>query len=289
MELDVDFVALSFVKNRKDIEQLRKMITKAGRTARIVAKIERHEAIANLRDIIKATDAVMVARGDLGTDIPAEQVPIIQKSIIAIANRYGKPVITATHVLQSMVKESKATRAEISDAANAIFDHTDAIMLSNETAVGKYPVKATTTLTKVASAVEKELQKHEEVLDYVLHRGKISQRNATCQNACEMAHDLNADYMAIYTEDGYTARHIAKHRLFIPIICITPDKKVARQLSLVWGINTIFIKRCNKNNAKKIDEIVKLLKKEKITKKGSKIVIVCNASKKESLISTIKL
>lgn len=289
MKFDVDFVALSFVKNRKDIIDLRELIEKAGRKAHIVAKIERHEAVTNLREIIKASDAVMVARGDLGTDIPAEQVPIIQKRIITLSNKYGKPVITATQVLQSMVKNSKATRAEISDAANAVFDHTDAIMLSNETAVGKYPTKATTTLTKVASAVEKELQKHEELVEYTLHKGRLNQINATCLNACEIATDTNATYIAIYTEDGYTARNIAKHRLFTPIITITPNKKTARQLALVWGINTVFIHKCSNDNTRKAEEIMKILKNNKLAKKNNKIVIVSNSSKKEGFISTLKI
>ncbi|MBD3360762.1 pyruvate kinase, partial [Candidatus Peregrinibacteria bacterium] len=286
---NVDFVALSFVKSKKDTEQLRDLVKKEKKEAQIIAKIERHEAVKNLKEIIKASDGVMVARGDLGSDINAEQVPIVQKRMITLANRYGKPVITATQVLQSMVKKSKATRAEISDAANAVFDHTDAIMLSNESAVGKYPVKATTTLTKVASTVEKEMQKHEELLEHIVAPRALSALSATCLNACELAIDTKADFIAVYTTDGYTARQIAKHRLYIPIITITPDKKAARFLTLVWGINRVIVKKCSQKDPEKLNEIIKILNKEKITKKGDKIVIVCNASKKEGLISTTKL
>ena len=284
---DVDFIAMSFVKNKKDIENLRTLIKKKRGSAKIIAKVERHEAIDNLKEIIKAADGVMVARGDLGTDIPAEQVPIIQKRMIRLANKYGKPIITATQVLNSMVKKSRATRAEISDAANAVFDSTDAIMLSNETAVGKYPVKAVSTLSKVARVVEKEMQKHEELIEHPQNK-RISAINASCLNACELAVDSNANYIAVYTEDGYTARHVAKHRLYIPIIVITPDKKTARELSLVWGINTVIVKKIPKK-VNKADKVFEILKKEKILKKKEKVIVICNASTQESTISTFKL
>lgn len=284
---DVDFVALSFVKNKKDIEDLRKMIKKAKKKTRIIAKIERHEAIKYLKEIIRSADGVMVARGDLGTDIPAEQVPIVQKRMMRLANKFGKPIITATQVLSSMVKKSRATRAEISDAANAVFDHTDAIMLSNETAVGKYPVKAVTTLSKVARAVEKEMQKHEELIEQHVPK-RISALNATCLNACELAVDSKATHIAIYTNHGFTARHIAKHRLYIPMIVITPDKKAARQLNLVWGIDDIIIKKID-GKGDKSQKVFQLLKKNKIVKKGDKVVAVCHASQQESTISTYKI
>ncbi|PIR54890.1 pyruvate kinase [Candidatus Peregrinibacteria bacterium CG10_big_fil_rev_8_21_14_0_10_36_19] len=282
---NVDFIALSFVKDANDIKQLRKII----KGQKIIAKIERHEAVKNLKEIIKEADGIMVARGDLGTNIPPEQVPIIQKLIIKLANKYSKPVITATQVLQSMVTESRATRAEISDAANAIFDHTDAIMLSNETAVGKYPFKATKTLTNVAIATETELQKHNELIEYVKNSHQTTALNAACQNACELALSTKANAIILYTEDGYTPAHIARHRLYIPTITITPKQSTKRQLTLSWGINNILVKKFSNNNSKKVQEITDYLKKEKIVKKGQKIVILCNASQKESIISSIKI
>lgn len=282
----VDFIALSFVKDHKDINQLRKLI----KHQKIIAKIERHEAVTNLKKIIEAADGVMVARGDLGTNIPAEQVPIVQKRIIKLANKNGKPVITATQVLQSMVTESRATRAEISDAANAIFDHTDAIMLSNETAVGAYPFKATQTLTKVATAIEGELQKHKELIEYVHNtHHNMAAVNLSCQQASELALNTKADAIVLYTEDGYTSRHIARHRLYIPIITITPDNRTQRELTLSWGINNIHLKKFSKDNSKKLEQITKYLKEQKAIKKGQNIVVICHASKKESLISTIKV
>jgi pyruvate kinase len=286
---NVDFVALSFVKSKEDIEELRKLITKRKQITKIIAKIERHEAVNNLKQIIMASDGVMVARGDLGIEIPPEQVPIVQKRIIHLANRYGKPVVTATQVLQSMVENAIPTRAEISDAANAVFDHTDAIMLSNESAVGKYPGKATKTLTKVAYTVEKELQKHEELREYITRQNAFSSINATCLNACEMAIKTNAKYIVVYTKNGYTARQIAKHRLYTPIITITPDEKTARALTLVWGINKVFINKFSKEEILKNTKIIQFIKKIKEIKKDDKIIIVCNASEKNGTITTIKI
>ncbi|MFH1533762.1 MAG: pyruvate kinase [Nitrospirota bacterium] len=276
----VDFVALSFVKSKKDLQDLRKLIKN---NTPIIAKVERHEAVKNLKEIIKTADGVMVARGDLGSDLQPEQVPIVQKRMIALANKYGKPVILATQVLQSMVENSSPTRAEISDAANAVYDHTDAIMLSNESAVGKYPAKAARTLTKVASAVEKELQQHKELLQEIVTPRKMSAINAACLNAAEIAQQSNADAIVVYTSDGYTAKNIAKHRLYTPIITVTPNKKTARELTLVWGINKVLIKKATEKT------IINLLKKEKLVRKGDNLVMIFNASKKQSTISTTKI
>ena len=287
---NVDFIAISFVKSEKDIEELRELINKSGKNTKIIAKIERHEAVKNLKAIIKTSDGVMVARGDLGVEIPAEQVPIVQKRMIALANKFAKPVITATQVLYSMVEKASPTRAEISDAANAIFDHTDAIMLSNETAVGKYPFRATKTLTKVALTVESEMQEHEELIENLTASKKhLTPLNATCLNACELAVDTNADAIVVYTEDGYTAQQIAKHRPYTPIIIIAKKEKTLRELTLVWGLNNLYKANISGKGAKKIEKILNFLRKNKLVKKRQKIVIVCNASQKEKLISTFTI
>ena len=201
----------------------------------------------------------------------------------------GKPVITATQVLQSMVNKSRPTRAEISDAANAVFDHTDAIMLSNETAVGKYPRKAVTTLTKVANTIEKELKKHKELQEYIINKHYMSPINATCLNACELAMDSDADAIVVYTEDGYTANHIAKHRIYKPVITITPHERIAHSLILTWGINDFFVEKLPADNSKKMREILRIVKKEKFVKRGDKIVFVCNAKKEKGLISIVQI
>jgi pyruvate kinase len=279
-KLKVDFVALSFVKSKKDIIDLRKLMKYK---TPIIAKVERHEAVKNLKEIIKASDGVMVARGDLGSDLAPEQVPIVQKRMIALSNKYGKPVILATQVLQSMVENSSPTRAEISDAANAVYDQTDAIMLSNESAVGKYPAKAARTLTKVASAVETELCKHKELLQEITTPRRLSAINAACLNASEIAQQSNADAIVVYTSDGYTAKNIAKHRLYTPIITVTPSTRTARELTLVWGINKVLVKKATEKT------IINLLKKEKLVRKGDNLVMIFNASKKQSTISTTKV
>ncbi len=286
---NVDFIALSFVKSKKDIEELRALIQKKGKNTPIIAKIERHEAVAHLKEIIKSADGVMVARGDLGTDIPPEHVPLVQKRIINIANKYGKPVITATQVLQSMVKNPIPTRAEISDAANAVFDHTDAIMLSNETAVGKYPAKAALVLTKVAHSVEQEMQKHEELKEFTFSNTQKTRSSLiACENACDLALRAKAGAMVAYTDDGFTSRQIAKYRIYTPIITFTSSEKTARELTLVWGINKVFVKKFQEDANKKLKNIVDFIAREHLVKKGQKIVIICNASS-TSTISTYKL
>jgi len=285
LKQNVDYIALSFVKSAKDIEELRDIIKKNKKNTKIIAKVERHEAIKNLEEIIKASDAVMVARGDLGIEIPAEMVPLIQKEMIKLSNKYQKPVITATQVLQSMVENSRATRAEISDAANAIFDHTDAIMLSNESAVGKYAQRAVKTLKDISITVEHELQKHEHLMKWKDHEEYISEVSPICRSACQIAIESKAKLIAVYTESGFMAREIAKNRLYIPIITITPNNYVKRELTLVWGLNKIIQHKID-NKQNKLDEIINVLKKEKLIKTKDKIVIVYSSSIKEKLIST---
>lgn len=281
---DVDYVALSFVRHPKDILELKKILKERKCRARVMAKIERHEAVTNLEEIVKVSDAIMVARGDLGIEIPAENVPIVQKRAILLANTYGKPVITATHILNSMIENPRATRAEISDAANAVFDHSDALMLSNETAVGKYPVEAVETLARVAHATEENLKKFEHLLPYRMRKFDLPISNATCLNAAKLALDINANVIVAVSLSGFTAQHIAKHRIYKPIITFTNSEKVRNQLALVWGCNHVFVKRISFKNASR--EIATFLRKEKLVEHGDEIVTVINASKDENVIST---
>ncbi|MBI5152576.1 pyruvate kinase [Candidatus Peregrinibacteria bacterium] len=281
---DVDYIALSFVKSAKDIIRLKKFIKAHRGKCRVIAKIERPEAVKNLKKIIQTADGIMVARGDLGVEMPAETVPLIQKRIIHLANLYGKPVITATQILQSMVENPIATRAEISDAANAVFDHTDAMMLSNETAVGKYPVEAVATLARVAHTVENNLQKYSELLP-TKKSFDMPISNATCLNAAKLALDINADMIVAVTLTGFTAQQISRHRLYIPIAAITPDEKVANQLALVWGVNKTIVSKIDFKNA--AHDVKKILQEKNLVKSCDEIVIVVNASKDEKLINTI--
>ncbi len=281
---NVDYVALSFVRNAKDVIKLRQMLRSLGSKAGIVAKIERHEAIEDLEAIIEASDAIMVARGDLGVEIPAEQVPLVQKRIIDLCNNLGKPVIVATQMLASMVDNPRPTRAEVSDAAHAILDHADALMLSNETAVGQYPVEATEVLSKVAAAVEADLEKHGQLLKlHNANSGRLT--NATCLNATKLAHDIQARYIVAVTRSGYTAREIAKYRPSIPVIVFSSDAQAARKMSIVYGVEKTFVQWIDLDNPLK--QIRATLIAEKMVKQGDEIV-VCNAGfgKKEKLITT---
>jgi len=280
---DVDYIALSFVKNAKDIHKLRKIIQQNKKQTKIISKIERHEAIDNLEEIIEASDAVMVARGDLGAEIAPEKVPLIQKRIIKLANIHAIPVITATEILQSMGFNPRATRAEISDAANAILDHTDCLMLSNETAVGKFPTKAAHTLSKTALEVENHLSEQEEIIKNKIKNQNLPIINSLCLNACRIARDIKARQLIVITNKGYTARQIAKHRPYIPIITITSSEKTQKELGLVWGLNKTYVLKTHKIN---VENIKKLLIKEKLIKKKDELVF-CNAAENESFIKTI--
>lgn len=284
---NVDFVALSFVKDAKDIEALRKLIRAQKGRAKIIAKIERHEAVENPEEIIHEADGVMVARGDLGVEVSLQKVPIIQKKLIHMANLHGKPVITATEMLQSMVVKARPTRAEVSDVANAIFDHTDAIMLSNESSVGKHPVKAVQTLTKIAKSTEDEMRRHSEFLPNRLFEGMQPISYVTCSSAAKLAQQIKAKAIVAITQSGFTAQHIAKHRVQIPIIAITEDLKVEKQLQLVWGVDqTIF---ADIKPAEPETQIRKILLSKKVARKGDTVVVVTNASQSEKSISAIVL
>ena len=283
----VDMVALSFVKDAKNIKDLRKLMGK--KQIKVVAKIERHEAISNLKEIIEETDGVMVARGDLALDITPAQVPLAQKKMIKLSNAYGKPVITATQVMHSMIENPRPTRAEISDAANAVIDHTDAIMLSNESATGKFPVQTVKTLNDISSTIEEEMSKSNTLQEYSLHSSKFQNFNHLCLNACELALDTKADYIIVFTTDGYTAREVSKHRPFTQIITVTNNKQALRELNLSWGQNDIHYLNIKEDSKNKSTKIINYLKKNKIIGTKKLAVLIFNASKTESQITLEKL
>lgn len=240
--LGIDFIGVSFVRRAQDIFCVRRVLEDMDATAQIIAKIETWEAVENLDEIIKVADGVMVARGDLGLEIAAEEVPLVQKRIIAQCNRLGKPVITATQMLESMIHNPRPTRAEASDVANAILDGTDAVMLSAETAVGEYPVEAVETMARIARRVEADLP----------YTAILGQRKETLQRTvteaisyatCTTAADLGAAAIITATQTGYTARMVARYRPPCPIVAATPDQQVLRQLALVWGVQAVLVKR----------------------------------------------
>ncbi|NEO25913.1 MAG: pyruvate kinase [Kamptonema sp. SIO4C4] len=236
LDQGVDWVALSFVCNPQDILEIKELIASTGKSVPVIAKIEKHEAIEQMDAILSLCDGVMVARGDLGVELPAEQVPLLQKRLIATANQLGIPVITATQMLDSMLNSPRPTRAEVSDVANAILDGTDAVMLSNETAVGEFPVEAVATMTKIAACVEHQLPKNRSVKT-TTH----SIPNAISGAVSHIAQQLDAAAIMTLTKTGATARNVSKFRPQTPILAITPHVDVARQLQLVWGVKPLLV------------------------------------------------
>jgi pyruvate kinase len=237
LDQGVDWVALSFVRNPQDVLEIKELISSAGKNVPVIAKIEKHEAIEQMEAVLSICDGVMVARGDLGVELPAEDVPILQKRLITTANRLGIPVITATQMLDSMVNNPRPTRAEISDVANAIIDGTDAVMLSNETAVGKFPVQAVETMARIACRIEQELP-----LGRTLEDGPgRSIPNAISQAVGQIAETLQASAIMTLTKTGATARNVSKFRPRKPILAVTPHVDVARQLQLVWGVKPLLV------------------------------------------------
>lgn len=235
---DIDYVALSFVRAAEDVEELKRLIYSAGKDLPVISKIEKPEALRNFNKILKVTDGVMVARGDLGVEMRAEKVPLIQKKIIKACNQAGKPVITATQMLESMMVNPRPTRAETSDVANAIIDGTDAVMLSGETAAGAYPVSAVETMSRVAIDIESAGYGSRTDTPF-LPTPSIAQ--AVGDAACRAASSLKAKTIAVFTQSGSTAALISKFRPPINIIAFTGSVKTQRRLSLYWGVKTRII------------------------------------------------
>ena len=231
----VDSVALSFVRNPKDVLEIKSLIAESGRQVPVIVKIEKHEAIEQMDAILSLSDGVMVARGDLGVELPAEEVPILQKRLIHTANRLGIPVITATQMLDSMVSNPRPTRAEVSDVANAILDGTDAVMLSNETAVGEYPVQAVATMARIALRTEKE-----QFVPEPMPAGRTIP-SAISRAVGQIANQLKAAAIMTLTKTGSTARNVSKFRPSTPILAVTPHVDVARRLQLVWGVKPLLV------------------------------------------------
>ncbi|MBD2498502.1 pyruvate kinase [Nostoc sp. FACHB-280] len=238
LDQGVDWVALSFVRNPQDVIEIKELISSTGKQVPVIAKIEKHEAIEQMEAVLALCDGVMVARGDLGVELPAEDVPVLQKRLISTANRLGIPIITATQMLDSMVSNPRPTRAEVSDVANAILDGTDAVMLSNETAVGSYPVEAVATMARIAERIEQEQRNS----DIRLQRdSRRSIPNAISQAVGQIAENLGASAIMTLTQTGATARNVSKFRPHTPILAVTPHVNVARQLQLVWGVKPLLV------------------------------------------------
>ena len=237
----VDYVAASFVRSASDIAVLRGVCEAARAKIPIIAKIEKHEAVDAIDSIMEAVDGIMVARGDLGVEVPIDEVPIIQKMLIHKANRAGKPVITATQMLDSMIRNPRPTRAEVSDVANAIFDGTDAVMLSGETAMGAYPFEAVRMMAKIAVHTESSMD-YGKILDEKMRfdTGK-SITGAIGQATCDIAHDLSCAAILTASATGRTARVVSRYRPRAPIICATNRAETYQRLALVWGVQSVMV------------------------------------------------
>jgi pyruvate kinase len=235
-----DYIALSFVSKAEEVEETKEILRRSNNNIPQISKIERAEAVKNFTDILAASDGIMVARGDLGVEIPLKEVPIVQKEIIRQCNKAGKAVITATQMLESMINSARPTRAEVTDVANAILDGTDAIMLSGETSIGKYPAQAVKMMFDIANETEHHLP-YEAML---IQRGQWVEHytdEIISYNACYTALQLKAAAIVAYTHSGSTARRVSKYRPRIPIIAITPDLEIAGRLVLWWGVHAFYI------------------------------------------------
>jgi len=270
-ELKVDWVALSFVRTVSDLQTAREHLARVGSRAKLMAKIEKPGAVARFDDILVAADGIMVARGDLGVEMRPEQVPVIQKRIIHACIEAGKPVITATQMLESMVDAPIPTRAEASDVANAIFDGTDAVMLSAETAAGHYPVEAVQMMDRVAREVESsETYADRQYRAYA--RDLPTVQDAICHSACKTAEILEAAAIASFTTSGSTAWRVARHRPKAKIVALTPSREVARQLALGWGmIPVVTAKHTDSDNM--AEDVLGILREVGLVHRGEKIII----------------
>lgn len=240
IQLGVDWVAVSFVRSPQDLEPAQRMIEAAGSNIRLIAKIERAEAVEHLDDILKIADGIMVARGDMGVEMPIYQVPLIQKEIIRHCNCVGKPVITATQMLESMISAPDPTRAEATDVANSILDGTDAVMLSGETAVGQFPVAAVKIMHNIAVETEKVLAeggKH----GWHHQAGSLTVTESVAQAVCRIAYETGAKAILCNTSSGSTAKLVSKYRPVTPIIALTPESSTYHQLALSWGVEPVLI------------------------------------------------
>jgi pyruvate kinase len=266
----VEYLALSFVRRPEDIEQLRKMLPP---DMLIIAKIEKDIALRNIESIMRAADGVMVARGDLGVELPFEEVPLAQKRIIALANRYGKPVITATQMLESMVQHARPTRAEASDVANAILDGTDAVMLSAETATGAFPRLAVAAMTRIITEVEAHpMAPPPEFITLRPREGPVKTELAIAAATVAATRMVDAPCVMVITKSGFSARIVASHRPNVAILALTDVERTSRQLALIWGAIPMLVPHCN-SYAEMVDHGMEVVKRLKLANPGDRIVI----------------
>ena len=276
LEQGVDWIALSFVRSAEDVNHLKKEIAKRGHDTPVIAKLEKPQAIKKLTEIVAAADAIMVARGDLGVEMPLDEVPLIQKTIITTANEMHKPVITATQMLESMTQNITPTRAEVSDVANAILDGTDCVMLSGETASGQYPVETVAQMSRIIHTTEDKMNRRfEPVFDFI-GRPACEFPVAIAEAAISMAKEIDAKFITCFTQSGLSARLVSKQKSPIPIIAFTPHKAILNRLALLRGVIPRYVPHFRSVDAM-ITSVEKSLKAEHLVKKGDNVVIVASA------------
>ncbi len=271
LKLGVDFIALSFVRSPSDVELVHDVMDRVGRRVPVIGKLEKPEAIDNLEAVVLAFDAVMVARGDLGVELPLEQVPIVQKRAIQMARENAKPVIVATQMLESMIENSRPTRAEASDVANAVLDGADAVMLSGETSVGKYPIETVRTMARIVHAVETESTR----VPPLTHVPR-TKRGVISYAARDIGERLNAKALVAFTQSGDTVRRLARLHTPLPLLAFTPLPEVRSQLALTWGTETFIVPTVDSTDAmiRQVDQA--LLSMERY-QKGDLVVIVAGS------------
>lgn len=270
-DMGFDFLAASFVRSKEDILEVRKIIDEHGSHMKIIAKIESMQGIKNLEEILEVSDGIMVARGDLGVEIPMEEVPVVQKKMIKLAEAQGKHVITATQMLESMIKNPRPTRAEATDVANAIYDGTTAIMLSGETAAGQYPVEAVKTMARIAERTEQAID-YNGRMKRREHIEKFDITTAISHATCTTAMDLQASAIVTVTISGFTAGMIARYKPNCPIIACSVSPKICRQMCLSWGVTPVWIAR-ESTTEDLFDEAVRVSEEAGYIKKGDTVVI----------------
>ena len=272
IENDLDWVALSFVRRKQDITELKSKIAEKNSKIKVIAKIEMPEALKNIRDIIVESDAIMVARGDLGVEVPVEQVPIIQKELIRKSMHRAKPVIVATQMMESMMDRTKPNRSEVSDVANAVLEGADAVMLSGETAMGEYPVQVVETMVRIILQVEKTVYDYnrDDILSPQPHSPSFVS-DAICYSACKLAHDTNARALIGMTQSGYTAFMLSSYRPKAPLYIFSKEKTLLAQLSLSWGVRAFYYAE-----EESLDDIIfdqiNILKERGFVEKGDVVI-----------------
>jgi len=269
LKLGVDYIALSFVRNAEDVVRVREIMAEEGISKPVIAKVEKPQAVDALEGIVDSFDGIMVARGDLGVELPPEQVPIVQKKAVEFARRWAKPVIVATQMLESMISSPVPTRAEVSDVANAVLDGADAVMLSGETSVGQYPIQTVEIMARILESTE------EQGADRIPPLGTKprTQGGAMTLAAVEVAEFVEAKFICIFTESGDSARRMSRLRSLIPMLAFTPDEAIRRRMSLTWGIQSCLVERVQHTD-EMYHQVDDYLLGNKLAKDGDKVVVI---------------